>query len=73
MAKTCLIDNPVRKSLGICRLESLRFVLLDNIAIQIVNSLLLMWMEITQDFCHYCVWDKQNYSLLGILSYSVRF
>ena len=39
MAKTCLIHDPVGKSLGISRLESLRFIALDNIAIRFSEQL----------------------------------
>jgi hypothetical protein len=39
MAKTCLIHNPVGKSLGLKRLESLSFLLFDNIAIRSSENL----------------------------------
>jgi hypothetical protein len=52
MVKTCHIHNPAGKSLGISRLESLRILQLDNIAIGFSEELVTDVDGVTRDLCH---------------------
>jgi len=60
MAKTCLTHNPVWKSLRIGKLESLKLIHLDNIAIGFSEKRVTDVDGDCHDLCHYCVYYVQN-------------